>query len=450
MPDAPEHSEMRVLSRQIFLSALAETSVEKSFERHVEVNRRMLRVCEDLYDLNSFSRILVVAMGKAAYRMTQALKAQLGSMANGILVAAPTSEQQPMLEGFRHFAGGHPLPNVESVRAAGAILSSLGSVAGMSPALVIYLVSGGASSMVERPLDSEITLDDLITTYRALVNSGAPIGEINAIRKHLSAVKGGRMALAANSAAGIENVQQVSIMVSDVPEAALDALASGPTMPDPTTTAQCYEIAHGYKLLEVFPTSVRELFEKKLLEETPKYDDGAFHNSRWWPILSNTVFEKAAAAQAARAGFAVEIDNTCDDWEYDRAADYLLERLGKLRQGAARVCLISGGEVTVRVPPASQGIGGRNQQFALYCAGKIAGDNVTVLSAGSDGVDGVTPAAGAVVDGTTVERVRWQGLSVDAALAGFNAHPLFETLGDAIVTGPTGNNVRDLRILLGY
>jgi hydroxypyruvate reductase len=442
---------MRALARQIFVSALAETSVEKSFEKHIEVSRRLLRVCEDLYDLNSFSRILVVAMGKAAYPMTQALRAQLGSMASGILVApsSPASEQQPMIEGFRHFAGGHPLPNVESVRAAGAILSSLGSVTATGPALVIYLISGGASSMVEKPLDDEITLDDLVTTYGALVNCGAPIREINAIRKHLSAVKGGRMALAANSATGAESVQQVSILVSDVPDAALDALASGPTMPDSTTTVQCYEIAHRYKLFDLFPVSVRELFEKKLLEETPKYDDGVFHNSRWWPILSNAVLQKAAAAQAALAGFAVEIDNTCDDWEYERAADYLLERLRKLRQGAGRVCLISGGEVAVRVPE-TRGAGGRNQQFAVYCARRIAAEDITVLSAGSDGVDGVSPAAGAVADGTTVERAESRGRSADAALAGFNAYPFFEALGDAIVTGPTGNNVRDLRVLLGY
>ena len=442
--------EMRALARQIFLSALAETSVEKSFEKHVEVSRRLLRVGEDLHDLNSFSRVFVVAMGKAAYPMAQALKRQLGMMAGGILVAppAPSAETQPMLEGFRHFAGGHPLPHAESVRAASAILGSLGSLAG--PTLVIYLISGGASSMVEKPLDDEITLDDLIATYRALVNCGAPIVEINAIRKHLSAVKGGRMALAANSSAGMENVQQVSILVSDVPESALDALASGPTMPDSTTSAECYEIAQKYGLLESFPVSVRELFAKKLLEETPKYEDGVFHNSRWWPILSNAVLQKAAATQAALAGFAVEIDNTCDDWEYGRAAGYLLERLRKLRRGAARVCLISGGEVTVRVPPDTAGVGGRNQQFALDCACKIAGENVTVLSAGSDGIDGISPAAGAVVDGTTLSRANSQGLSADAALAGFNAYPFFEALGDALITGPTSNNVRDLRILMGY
>lgn len=448
MPDSAQ--EMRELAQQLFLSALAETSVQKSFRKHVEVSRRLLRVRDDLYDLASFSRIFVVAIGKAAYPMTQALQGQLGTMAGGIVVAPePASNApQPMLEGFRHFAGGHPLPNAESLRAANAILGSLRSLS--VPALMIYLISGGGSSMVEKPLDDEITLDDLAATYRALVNSSAPIAEINAIRKHLSAVKGGRLAAAANSCAGGENVQQVSIMVSDVPETSLDALASGPTMPDSSTAAQCYQIAEKRRLQELFPVSVRELFDKKLLEETPKYEDGVFHNSRWWPILSNADLQKAAAAQAALAGFAVEIDNRCDDWEYDRAADHLLRRLRELRRGAGRVCLISGGEVTVRVPQHSAGVGGRNQQFTLYCASKIAGESIAVLSAGTDGVDGVSPAAGALVDGTTIARAQRLGLSAQAALSDFNAYSFFQALGDTIVTGPTGNNIRDLRILLGY
>ena len=286
----------------------------------------------------------------------------------------------------------------------------------------------------------EISLDDLVATYRVLVHSGAPINEINAIRKHLSAVKGGRLAQAAYPA------QQVSIMVSDVPENALDSLASGPTMPDSTTEADCYRIAEKYKMVPQFPPGVRELFEKKQLEETPKSGDAAFVRSRWWPILSSAVAEKAAAEAASRAGFAVEIDHSCDDWEYTKAADYLLGRLRELRKGVSRACLISGGEVTVAVPE-NAGAGGRNQQFALYCAEKIPGENICVLSAGTDGVDGNSSAAGAVVDGTTALRAQAE---VRNALERFDAFPLFERLGDAVVTGPTGNNVRDLRILVAY
>jgi glycerate 2-kinase len=145
----------------------------------------------------------------------------------------------------------------------------------------------------------------------------------------------------------------------------------------------------------------------------------------------------------------VEIDHSCDDWDYARGADYLLDRVRTLRKSVAKVSVISGGEVTVKVP-ANAGAGGRNQHFALYCAQKIAGQNIVVLSAGTDGIDGNSPAAGAVADGTTLERAQKSGLDVAAHFNGFNSFPLFEKLGDAIQTGPTGNNVRDLRVLLAW
>lgn len=242
--------------------------------------------------------------------------------------------------------------------------------------------------------------------------------------------------------------QQVSIMVSDVPENALDALASGPTMPDSTTTEECYEIAQRYHLLRALPPSVRSLLERRELDETPKSTDGAFVRSRWWPILSTASAQKAAAAKAAMCGFAVEVDNSVDDMDYAVAADHLLERLRQLRKGVSRACLISGGEVTVKVTHA--GTGGRNQQFALYCATKIRDEDIAVLSAGTDGVDGNSNAAGAVADGTTLERARVYGLDAQRALRGFDGFPLFDRLGDTIVTGPTGNNLRDLRVFLAY
>ncbi len=248
-------------------------------------------------------------------------------------------------------------------------------------------------------------------------------------------------------AAAAAPAHQASVLISDVPENALDALASGPTMPDLSTTEDCYRIAAKYGLIEGLPASVRELFQHNALEETPKSDDWVFVRSRWWPILSSATAAKAAATKAAALGFAVEIDNSCDDWDYAQAADHLLARLKELRRGASRVCLISAGEVVVRVT-GIPGVGGRNQQFALYCADKIAGQNVTVLSAGTDGIDGNSRAAGAIVDGSTMERARRQELDPTQALARFNAYPILEKLGDAVITGPTGNNVRDLRILL--
>ena len=309
-------------------------------------------------------------------------------------------------------------------------------------ALVIFLLSGGGSSIVEKPIDDEISLDDLIATYRALVLSGATIAEINTIRKHLSAVKGGKLAQAASAA------QQVSLLVSDVPDNALDALASGPTMPDSTTVDDCYRLAEKYDLLKQFPSSTRDLFERHALEETPKSDDPAFHRARWWPVLTNQTAIEEASVAAERAGFIVHVDNSCDDWDYEKAADYLLQKLRELRKQFSPVCLISGGEVTVKVTDG--GVGGRNQQFALACAEKIAGENITVLSAGTDGVDGNSSAAGAIADGTTLERASSRGLGARNALARFDAFPFFKALGDTVDTGPTGNNLRDLRILLAY
>src|SRR3954469_24762158 len=431
--------EMRAAARDFFLHALAETSIPKAFERDVSYSRGVLRVCDDLYDLGAYNRVFVLAMGKAAHTMLQALSEQIGPGLSGI-VAAPT-EPAAQLSGFRYYRGGHPYPNAESLRAGDAVLKALHALTPKS--LALYLISGGGSAVIEKPSDPDIALEDVVATYKALVHSGAAIAEINAIRKHLSALKGGGMVLAAPAA------QHLSIMVSDVPENALDSLASGPTMPDPSTADDCYAIAQRHKLLPALPESVRELFERHALPETPKPDDPAFARSRVWPVLSNATAQKAAASEAAMHGFAVEVDNSCDDQDYAKAADHLLKRLRKLREGVSRVCLISGGEVTVKVP-SKAGVGGRNQQFALYCAEKIAGENITVLSAGTDGIDGNSTAAGAVADGTTGARARAASKDPATALTGFNAAPLFEALGDAIVTGATGNNVRDLRILLAY
>jgi glycerate 2-kinase len=430
---------MRETAREIFRYALAEASIEKAFARHVHCERGVLRVREDLYDLNAYSRVLVVSIGKAGNTMVEALAQHTGEASLEGIVASSV-EPSTQVRGFRYFHGGHPTPNAESIHAANAIRKALDAQTAAS--LVIFMLSGGGSAIVEKPIDDEISLDELIATYRALVHSGAPIAEINAIRKHLSAVKGGRLAQAAFPA------QQVSLLVSDVPDTTPDALASGPTMPDSTTAEDCYRIAEKYGLLPQLPHSTCELFERHALDETPKSDDQAFHRSRWWTILSNRSAVEQANAAAERAGFAVHVDNSCDDWDYEHAAEHLLKSVRELRKQSARVCLISGGEVTVKVT--NGGIGGRNQQFALACAARITGENITVLSAGTDGIDGNSPAAGAVADGTTMERAQLKGLDILAALEKFDAYPLFSALGDSIETGPTGNNLRDLRILLAY
>jgi hydroxypyruvate reductase len=412
--------------------------VQSAFGRHVRYESGVLRVCDDLYSLADYESVSVISIGKAAHTMAEALAGELGSGIGGI-IAVPVSPKE-QLHGFRYYKGGHPLPNDDSLRAARDMLRLAEHQNERS--LLIYLISGGGSAVVELPSSEEIGLEDLRETYRALVDCGAGITEINVIRKHLSAIKGGRLAKAAAAA------QQVSILISDVPDDMLDALASGPTMPDSSTLEDCYSIASRYDLTRRFPKSVATLFEERSLEETPKASDPAFARARWWPVLSNGTALEIAAEQARGAGFQVTVDNTCDDWDYARAADYLLGRLRELRREGLRVCLLSGGEVTVKLENGGQG--GRNQQFALYCAPRIAGENIVVLSAGTDGIDGNSDAAGGLVDGSTQARAQGLGRSIENALARFDASPLLDALGDTIVTGPTGNNVRDVRLLMAY
>src|SRR5580765_113042 len=295
---------MRDTARGIFEYALTESSISKAFARHVNCERGILRVREDLYDLNACARVFVVSIGKAGHTLVKALESQVGSRLEGIV--ATSVDPGAQVHGFRYFRGGHPTPNADSVRAAEAILKSLNAQTASS--LVIFMLRGGGSAIAEKPIDDEISLEDLVATYRALVHSGAPIAEINAIRKHLSAVKGGRLAQAAYPA------QQVSILISDVPDSTPDALASGPTMPDSTTAEECYAIAAKYSLIPPFakshaesdthsmigklPSSVGELFAQHSLEETPKSDDPPFIRARWWTILSNAALLDAAQKEA--------------------------------------------------------------------------------------------------------------------------------------------------------
>ncbi|MBV9182490.1 MAG: glycerate-2-kinase family protein, partial [Acidobacteria bacterium] len=227
-----EPIELRGVAQRIFTQALEATTIGKAFRQHVACERGILRVREDLYDLKAQSRVLVISLGKAAHSMLTAFEEQAGEEFQGIVASSVKPDSQ--LCGFRYFHGGHPLPNAESLSAAGAMLKSVEKLSESS--LVIYLISGGGSATVEKPIDEDVLLPDLVDSYGILVNCGAPIGQINAIRKHLSAIKGGRLAQAAYPA------QQLSILVSDVPDGTPDALSSGPTMPDSTTVEDCYRI----------------------------------------------------------------------------------------------------------------------------------------------------------------------------------------------------------------
>jgi glycerate 2-kinase len=433
-------SDAEAAARDIFLNAIDATRVAAAMVRRIRFEAGWLVVDEYRYELSSYQRVLLVAIGKAAGSMSAALLRIAGDEGREIsgVVAGVVTEQLP--ERFEIFLGGHPSPNQASLDAAAAILRLLDGATKQD--LVIFLVSGGGSSMVEQLLRPELTLQETAATHKALVECGAPIAAINAVRKHLSAVKGGRLATAAAPA------EQVTIFVSDVPAGELDALASGPTLPDRTTVEDVRLIVAEYGIATRVPRAVSEMLTDAGMNETPKPGDAVFERSRWMVLLDNARLEEAASIRAKELGWNVTIDHSCDDWDAADAADFLLERLEQLRHESRRVCLISGGEVTVRVPAGANGSGGRNQHFALLCARRIAERDVVVLSAGSDGVDGNSPAAGGMVDGTTMARAATAGFPVEQALAQFDSYGLLSLLGDAIVIGPTGNNLRDLRILL--
>jgi hydroxypyruvate reductase len=239
-----------------------------------------------------------------------------------------------------------------------------------------------------------------------------------------------------------------TLLVSDVPEGALDVIGSGPTLPDPSTVADCQAILSEYR--DVLPFSDRAMqFFTSALPETPKADHPAFLRASASVLLSSSDLSTEAARVAEQEGFHVVVDNSCDEWSYEAAAEYLLQRMATLRQTHTKVCLLSVGEISVKVEPGA-GVGGRNQHFVLECAARIAksGQRVTVLSAGSDGIDGNSRAAGGVADETTVKRAEDLGWSVSSVLQRFDSHTLLEALGDTLITGPSGNNVRDLRMLL--
>ncbi len=392
-------------AREIFKQALADCSIERAMADRVSSRDGFLTIDDEAIPLAKLRHLRIIAVGKAANAMLQAVWRQLPPLPDcdiaGVVIAPEPPSQLPA--GFQYFAGGHPQPNEASFAGARAALDAAQSAAGKTT-LCLFLISGGASAMMELPLDSAISLADTAAFHRALVASGASITEINCVRKHFSAVKGGRLALAAGDALCY------SLLVSDVPAGHEDALGSGPTLPDSSTVAECREILARYRLLPQFPSSVRSFFESDALPETPKPRE---LNSSAAVLLSAEDLARAAAHRAESLGWTAVIDNSCDEWDYQDAAKYLLERLRNLRRRDSRVCLISAGEVIVQLPAnnanrGAVGIGGRNQQFALYAASLLTAEDgeIAILSAGSDGIDGNSPAAGAVAD---------QSLTIDPA-----------------------------------
>jgi hydroxypyruvate reductase len=485
-------SDLKQVARTLFDHALAECSIERAFERKLRVvtdaegTRLLVEGCAAIA-LDRLRQVRIVAVGKASAAMLQSLLARLPLASTcelqGVLIAAESPANLPAA--MQYFCGSHPVPNEASFAAARAALDLLRTLGNASAdeTLCLFLISGGASAMMELPLDPAISLDDTIAFHRALVHSGASIVEMNCLRKHFSAVKGGRLALAAGRS------QCLSLLVSDVPPQHLDALGSGPTLADSSTVADCREILARYGLMERFPASVQRFFASADLPETPKPEQlepfpncgrpiclsfrseakesafvrsatldptsGNAPNARICKLVDSNAMAEAARHHAASLGFHAVIDNTCDDWSYNAAADYLLTRLRELRREHSRVCLISAGEVAVRVESSTANArGGRNQHFALYLATQLRTEDapLAILSAGSDGIDGNSDAAGAIVDTHTLDSNTLDQASHHAealrALAAFDSSTFLASLHATLTTGPTGHNLRDLRILL--
>ena len=433
-------ADLKQLARRIFHETLAAIDIPGAMQRKLRREGARLRYDDAIFDLRNFEKLRVVAIGKAAHAMVSGLAAVLAPFVRfeGV-VSAPTAALKP-LPGMKYFVAGHPMPNEESWKAAEAILALLKSCDERT--LVFFLLSGGASALVELPLDRGVTLEEVQQVNRTLVTCGAPIETINAVRKHVSAVKGGRLATAAN------NATKITLAVSDVPVGKESALASGPTLPDPTTVADVKRILVEYSLREKLPESLRRRFDEGRIPETPKGDAPAFRKAHFSLLLGmDDLFHPAHHAAEAKGCIAC-CDNATDDWEVEKAAEYLLTQLEELREmhRGQRVALIADGEVSS--PVAGNGIGGRNSAFVLACVERIAGKRIAVLSCGTDGIDGNSPAAGAVADGETLERARMAGLDPGDAFRRSDAFTFFSRLEDAIVTGPTGNNLRDLRVLI--
>ncbi|MGC1614340.1 MAG: DUF4147 domain-containing protein [Candidatus Acidiferrum sp.] len=433
-------AELKQLARRIFQETISAIDIPEAMQRKLRREGTVLHLGNASVDLRAFASVRLIAIGKAAHAMVEGFANLLGGnfRFEGI-VSAPTPPLHAV-ERMKYFVAGHPTPDEQSWQAAEAILASLKECD--EKTAVFFLLSGGGSALVELPLDARQTLEDVRQLHRALVTCGAPIEAMNMVRKHVSAVKGGRLAVAAGCAT------KITLAVSDVPVAKESALASGPTLPDPTTIADVKSVIEEYSLRERLPAALLQWLDKGQMPETPKEDDAAFGNAHFSLLLGlDDLFHPAHHATEAK-GFIACCDNATDDWPVEKAAEYLLEQLEVVRKANPdqRAAVIADGEVSS--PVKGQGIGGRNAAFVLACVEKIAGKKIAVLSAGTDGVDGNSPAAGAVADGETLERGQAIGLNARYMFRESDSYSYFARLGDTVVTGPTGNNLRDLRILL--
>jgi hydroxypyruvate reductase len=389
-------------------------------------------------------RILVTGAGKAAASLARGLEAVLGDRIDSGAVLVKHGHGQD-LRRIAVLEGGHPVPDAGGLAGTRQIVQIVETASANDT--MFFVLTGGASALLVEPAPG-LSFADVQTANRSLVNAGAQIDEINAVRKHLSAVTGGRLRQRARCAAFC------TLAISDVIGDAPPAIGSGPTVADPSTFQQCVAIVERYGLRAALPRAVVEHLERGvagLVAETPKAASPIFRDSHYRIVASNRISIDAAARVAGERGCRVEILTTeMQGHTHDAARRFA----AALRQAAnarsdAPIVILAGGETTL--PVQGTGIGGRNQEFALVAALELQGlDGVCILSAGTDGTDGPTDAAGAFIDGTTVARAAARGLDANDFLRRQDSYTLLDALGDLHRTGPTGTNVMDLAIGLCY
>jgi hydroxypyruvate reductase len=431
-------------ARAIFRAALKAADPAEAIRRHVAVERGRLRVGKRRYRLDAFRRVIVVGAGKASARMGEALEGLLGSrIADGLINTKHGHLARLKRIGLNEC--GHPVPDAAGVDGARRIAAL--AAAATAEDLVLCLISGGASALLPLPAEP-ITLDEKQETTRLLLACGAMIHEINAVRKHISAIKGGQLARLAAPATVI------ALLLSDVIGDPLDVIGSGPTAPDESTFQSAWGVLEKYALHDRIPGVPRHRLEAGLfgeIDETPKPGEACFRRVQNLIVGSNRLAVDAAARDARQRGYKSVVLSTLIEGETRDIASMhaaiLKEAIASGRPARPPVCLISGGETTVTLR--GDGLGGRNQEFALACALALDGvAGAVALSGGTDGTDGPTEAAGAVADGRTLECARARGLDAAAALQRNDSYHFFDALGDLIRTGPTGTNVMDVRLLM--
>lgn len=435
---------MRADAASIFGSAVASVDAQECVKRFVKLQGRALRIGGVDYNLESFERVLVVGTGKASPRMGVALEEELGDRISDGIINTKYAHAEP-LRRIRTVECGHPVPDEAGVEGTREILAALDEADDRT--LVICLISGGGSALMPAPSEG-ITLHEKQDTTRLLLECGANIVELNAVRKHLSRVKGGGLARTAFPAT------VVSLMLSDVIGDPMDVIASGPTVPDKSTFKTCMEIFQKYEVSNRLPEAVRARCEAGAAgetPETPKPGDAVLERCHNVIVGSNGLAVAAAADRARNLGYNTLVLSTRLEGEAREVA-HVYSAIGKeiLTSDvplAAPACVIAGGETTVTVR--GSGKGGRNQELVLAGAMHLSGWEDTVLfSGGTDGTDGPTDAAGAIADAETIKRAESAGLSAIESLKNNDSYHFFKPLGDLVMTGPTGTNVADVAFVM--